>query len=140
MSLPKHVDDRRWRDLPLAECGEQVEEQVGRLAGAIERKITEAEHISARLTLPPQPVARPRMEMDLARRERRRERLGVDVGQHQHPTVFGVLDDGRRETVWAKADIHDRRVASLGRHAAVAGNGRTGSPAAAIAALTDAIE
>ena len=71
------------------------------------------------------------MEVDVARRERRVERLAVHPGEHQHLAVRGVADDRRDEAVGAEAD--GVRV----DHAATA---RTDSPAAAIAALTPAIE
>ena len=70
--------------------------------------------------------------------ERRGEGLGVHVGEHQDPAVGGVLDDAGHEAVGAEADR--RRVGCASRHATASGTSRTGSPAAAIAALTAAIE
>src|SRR6187402_942009 len=75
------------------------------------------------------------MEVDLACLECRAEGLRVHVGQHQHAAVCGVLNDRGQETVWAEADLGRGH-----RHAATAGTSRTGRPASAIAALTDAIE
>src|SRR4249919_2762597 len=76
--------------------------------------------------------------MDIAGRDRRGQRLGVHVGDHQHAPVGAVLDHGRHEAVRAEADGWRRPPAR--RHATACGASRTGRPAAAIAAFTSAME
>src|SRR6476660_6679149 len=92
----------------------------------------------ARLALAPEPAARARVEMDLARLDRGLERLGIHPGEHQHPAVDDVLDHGRHQPVRAEPDLGH---GSRGRHAApsAAGTSRTGTPSAASAALTPPI-
>ena len=86
--------------------------------------------------------ARARVEVRLAGPQRRLERLGVLPADHEDPPVGRVLDDRRDEPV--RAEAHGRRIE---RSRAVAAAirppprpSRTGTPAAAMAALTAAIE
>ena len=65
-----------------------------------------------RLALAPQPAARTRVEVHLARRQRRRERLGVQPADHQDPPVGLVLDDAGDEPVRAPRDVGGSRPAS----------------------------
>src|SRR5688572_19861090 len=79
------------------------------------------------------------MEMDIARVDRGGERLGVHVRDHQDAAVHGVLDHDRGEPV--RPERHARRRERPRRaHAADSGTSLTGSPAAAMAAFTSAIE
>ena len=103
---------------------------------AVDVEADEPQDVAALLALAPESVARPRVEVDLAGLERRRERLGVHPGEHQDPAVGGVLDDRRRQAVGTEP--HGGQVRR--RHAAAPDATRTGRPAAAIAALTSPIE
>ena len=82
--------------------GLRADEQ--RVAVAVERERAEPEHVARRLALAPQPAARPRVEVDLARAERRGERLDVQPADHQHPAVGDVLDDAHDEARAVPAD------------------------------------
>jgi hypothetical protein len=99
---------------------------------------TQTQDVAARLALAPEAVARTGVEVDLARGEGGGERLRVDVGDHQDAAVGGVLDDGGDEAGRAPGDVF---LAELrGGHATDSSMRRTGRPAAAMAALTSAIE
>ena len=76
-----------------------IDRDEQRVAVAVDREVDEPQDVAARLALAPQPVARPRVEMDLAGRDGRGQRLGVHLGDHQHAAVGDVLDDGRHEPV-----------------------------------------
>ena len=78
--------------------------------------------------------------MDLAGRERRGERLGVQPGEHQHAAVGDVLDDRRDEAVGRRTGRPPGRATSRPSRRGHPATPRTGRPAAAIAALTSAIE
>ena len=77
------------------------------VAVAIDRQIDQPQDVAARLALAPQPLARPGVEVDLAGRHGGRQRLGVHPGDHQHPTIGGVLDDCRHQPIRAEPDVRD---------------------------------
>ena len=117
---------------------DRIDGDEQRVAVAVDREVDEPEHVAARLALAPQPVARARVEVDLAGRERRGERLGVHPGDHQDAAVGARPGrppgrGRRRRSATAGAATDDAR------HATACGTSRTGRPAAAIAALTSAI-
>ena len=70
-----------------------------RVAVAIEGEVHESEDVAARLALAPQGLPRTREEVDVTRRERRRDRLRVGPGEHEDPPVDRILHDHGHETV-----------------------------------------
>ena len=70
-----------------------------RIAVAVDRPVDEPQDVAAGLALVPEAVAGPGMEVDVAGRRRRGQRLGIHVADHQDPAVGGVLDHGRDEAV-----------------------------------------
>src|SRR5688572_13598217 len=106
-----------------------------RVGVAVERDGDQPQDVAAGLALAPEPPTRPRMEVHFAGGHRRLERLGVHPRDHQDASVGGILDHRGHEAVGAKTDVRSRHDVP-GGHATA----RTGSPAAAIAALTSAME
>ena len=128
--------------------GLRADEQ--RVAVAVQREGPQVEHVARGLALAPQPATGPRVEVDVAGAERRGEGLDIEPADHQHAAVGDVLDDAHDETRLVPADglgveavlevDGARSNRARGGHAAApASIARTGSPAAAIAALASAI-
>ena len=86
-------------------------EQQG-VAVAVDRKRAQPEDVARALALPPQPAARTGVEVDVARRQRGRERLGVEPADHQDPAIGVVLDDAGDEPVRAPRDVGGIEAAS----------------------------
>ena len=70
-----------------------------RIAVAIELHRVDRERVAARLTLPPERIARARVEVRLAGPQRRLDGLGILPGDHQHATIGSILHDGCDEPV-----------------------------------------
>jgi tyrosyl-tRNA synthetase len=94
-----------------ARSGAAVTCRAGRIGGheqrvgvAVRGDVDDSQRVAARLALLPERVARSRVEVDVAGRERRVERLAVHPGEHQHLAVGGIADDRRDETVAAEAN------------------------------------
>ena len=95
----------RWQVGPTGSARDQE-----RVAVAVDREVDEPQDVAARLALAPEPVARARVEMDLAGRERGRERLGVHPGEHQHaPSATSWTTAGTRPSGAERGPSRDRR-------------------------------
>ena len=76
-----------------------------RITVTVEGEVHEPQDVAARLALAPQGRARAREEVDVARRERRRDRLLVGPGEHQDPAIVGILHHDGHEPVAAVAGV-----------------------------------
>ena len=111
-----------------------------RVAVAVDGQAAEAEDVAARLALAPQPVARARVEVDLAASRawppgpRRRGSRPSGRARRRRPGRPPADETVRRRSATARGI----EIAVPG-HAAASARRRTGRPAAAIAGLTSAI-
>ena len=82
-----------------------IDRDQQRVAVAVDRPVDEPQDVAAGLALAPEAVAGPGMEVDVAGRRRRGQRLGIHVADHQDPAVGDVLDHGRDEAVRPEAHV-----------------------------------
>ncbi len=70
-----------------------------RVLVAIHPHFHQREHMTGTLTLLPQRLAAARPEMDKARLQRQRQRLGIHVGKHQRMVILRVGHDHTDEAI-----------------------------------------
>src|SRR5258706_8329170 len=106
-----------------------LDDQQYRVAVAVEADFAHTLHVSRRFALAPEPFARPRPIVSLARRRRTFERFAIHPRQCEHALRRGVLRNGRHQLKLVPAHLIEPRhqLALISR------------PAAAIAALACAI-
>src|SRR3981081_351102 len=86
-----------------------------RVGVAVRNELDEMKDVSARLAFLPELVARAAVEVDLARPQRRVERLAVHVREHEHRACGGVLHDRGDQPALVEADLLRHAASTLGR-------------------------